>query len=167
MTCSPVGAPPLRPPPHRRHPRREGRGDRRGMDATVTPPRPCAPAEPPASSPDPRATGRAGDGGIRDLPWREGRGPEPWDAVPYGQGNPLAADTRGSFSWDVPEGWWQVRVEAEGYRPASGEWFYVPSAAELDVPVAMEPASLSAGAGGVPPRAATRSGFLRDLRIAA
>ena len=76
-------------------------------------------------------------------------------------------DAQGSFSWEVPEGWYQVRVEAEGYRPASGGWFYVPSAAELDVPVVMEPASLSAGAGGVPPRAATRSGFLRDLGMVA
>ena len=116
----------------------------------------------------PGREGRGGEaGGIRDLPWREGRGPEPWDAVPYERGNPLAADARGSFSWDVPEGWWQVRVEAEGYRPATSEWVRVPSAAELDVPVVMEPASLSAGAGGVPPRAATRSGFLRDLGIAA
>ena len=62
------------------------------------------------------------------------------------------ADARGSFSWDVPEGWWQVRVEAEGYRPAASGWFYVPSAAELDVPVAMELASSSAGTGGVPSR---------------
>ena len=133
------------------------------MYATVTPPRPCAPGEPPASSPDPRATGRAGDGGIRDLLWCEGRGPEPWDAVPYGQGNPLVADARGSFSWDVPEGWWQVRVEAEGYRPAASGWFYVPSAAELDVPVAMELASSSAGTGGVPSRPPARPYSLVDL----
>ena len=44
MTRVPVGAPPLRPRPHGRLPGREGRGDRRGMYATVTPPRPCAPA---------------------------------------------------------------------------------------------------------------------------
>ena len=47
MTCAcraPVGAPPLRPRPHGRLPGREGRGDRRGMYATVTPPRPCGPA---------------------------------------------------------------------------------------------------------------------------
>ena len=137
------------------------------MDATVTPPRPCAPGEPPASSPDPRATGRAGDGGIRDLLWCEGRGPEPWDAVPYGQGNPLVADARGSFSWDVPEGWWQVRVEAEGYRPASGGWFYVPSAAELDAPVVMEPAMSPALVGGAPPRAAALPYSLVDLGRAA
>ena len=97
----------------------------------------------------------------------EGAEPEPWDASSCGQGNPLVTDARGSFAWEVPEGWYQVRVEVEGYRPAQSGWFYVPSAAELDVPVAMEPASLSAGAGGVPPRAAARSGFLRDLGIAA
>ena len=163
MTRVPFGAPPLRPRPHGRLPGREGRGDRRGMYATVTPPRPCAPGEPPASSPDPRATGRAGDGGIRDLPWREGRGPGPWDAVPYGRGNPLVTDAQGSFSWEVPEGWYQVRVEAEGYRPASGGWFYVPSAAELDVPVAMELASSFAGTGGVPSRPPALPYSLVDL----
>ena len=86
----------------------------------------------------------------------------------YGQENPLVTDDGGHFAWDVPEGWYQVRVEAEGYRPAASGWFYVPSAAELDVPIAMEPMSSSAGAdGSVPPRAATRSGFLRDLGMAA
>ena len=44
--------------------------------------------------------------------------PEPWDASPWGQENPLATDGGGRFSWEVPEGWWQVRVEAEGYWPA-------------------------------------------------
>ena len=83
-----------------------------------------------------------------------GAEPELWDAPSYGQENPLVTDDGGHFAWDVPEGWYQVRVEAEGYRPAASGWFYVPSAAELDVPVAMEPASLSAGAGGVPPRVA-------------
>ena len=96
-----------------------------------------------------------------------GAEPELWDAPPYGQENPLVTDDGGRFAWDVPEGWYQVRVEAEGYRPAASEWFYVPSASELDVPVAMEPATSPALVGGVPPRAATRSGFLRDLGIAA
>ncbi|WP_157051469.1 hypothetical protein [Olsenella sp. oral taxon 807] len=77
------------------------------------------------------------------------------------------ADARGSFSWDVPEGWWQVRVEAEGYRPASGGWFYVPSAAELDVPVAMEPATSPALVGGAPPRAAALLGSPMGLGRAA
>ena len=61
--------------------------------------------------------------------------PEPWDAVPCGQQNPLAADARGSFSWDVPEGWWQVRVEAEGYRPVSSKWVRVPPPRQLRLPI--------------------------------
>ena len=67
-----------------------------------------------------------------------GAEPELWDAPSYGQENPLVTDDGGHFAWDVPEGWYQVRVEAEGYRPAASGWFYVPSAAELDVPVAMD-----------------------------
>lgn len=90
-----------------------------------------------------------------------GAEPELWDAPSYGQESPLVTDDGGHFAWDVPEGWYQVRVEAEGYRPAASGWFYVPSAAELDVPVAMEPVSLSAGAGGVPPRVAV----LPDLLV--
>ena len=93
----------------------------------------------------------------------EGAEPEPWDASSCGQGNPLVTDAQGSFSWEVPEGWYQVRVEAEGYRPASGGWFYVPSAAELDVPVAMELASSSAGTGGVPSRPPSLPYSLVDL----
>lgn len=96
-----------------------------------------------------------------------GAEPELWDAPSYGQENPLVTDDGGHFAWDVPEGWYQVRVEAEGYRPAASGWFYVPSAAELDVPVAMEPASLSAGAGGVPPRVAVLPDFLVGPGMAA
>lgn len=73
--------------------------------------------------------------------------PEPWDASPYGQQNPLSADARGSFSWDVPEGWWQVRVEAEGYRPVSSKWVRVPSGEEPDLSLSLEPLSPSALAG--------------------
>ena len=96
-----------------------------------------------------------------------GAEPELWDAPSYGQENPLVTDDGGHFAWDVPEGWYQVRVEAEGYRPAASGWFYVPSAAELDVPVAMEPVSLSAGAGGVPPRVAVLPDFLVGPGMAA
>ena len=80
--------------------------------------------------------------------------PEPWDASPYGQQNPLAADARGSFSWDVPEGWWQVRVEAEGYRPVSSKWVRVPSGEEPDLSLSLEPLSPSAWVG---PHAASTS----------
>ena len=56
--------------------------------------------------------------------------PEPWDASPWGQENPIATDGGGRFSWEVPEGWWQVRVEAEGYWPAQSEWVRMPAATE-------------------------------------
>lgn len=71
--------------------------------------------------------------------------PEPWDASPCGQQNPLSADARGSFSRDVPEGWRQVRVEAEDYRPVSSKWVRVPSGEEPDL--SLEPLSSSALAG--------------------
>ena len=73
--------------------------------------------------------------------------PEPWDASPYGQQNPLSADARGSFSRDVPEGWRQVRVEAEGYRPVSSKWVRVPSGEEPDLSLSLEPLSPSAWVG--------------------
>ena len=88
--------------------------------------------------------------GARVMLWHgplEGADPEPWDASPYGQQNPLSADARGSFSWDVPEGWWQVRVEAEGYRPVSSKWVRVPSGEEPDLSLSLGPLSPSAWVG--------------------
>ena len=73
--------------------------------------------------------------------------PEPWDASPYGQGNPLSADARGSFSRDVPEGWRQVRVEAEGYRPVFSKWVRVSSGEEPDLSLSLGPLSPSAWVG--------------------
>ena len=67
--------------------------------------------------------------------------PEPWDASPWGQENPLATDGGGRFSWEVPEGWWQVRVEAEGYWPAQSEWVRMPAATEPDLQIGLRPAS--------------------------
>ena len=88
--------------------------------------------------------------GARVTHWHgplEGADLEPWDASPYGQQNPLSADARGSFSRDVPEGWRQVRVEAEGYRPVSSKWVRVPSGEEPDLSLSLEPLSSSALAG--------------------
>ena len=68
--------------------------------------------------------------------------PEPWDASPWGQENPIATDGGGRFSWEVPEGWWQVRVEAEGYWPAQSEWVRMPAATEPDLQIGLRPASL-------------------------
>ncbi len=87
----------------------------------------------------------------------EGAEPEPWDASSCGQGNPLVTDARGSFAWEVPEGWYQVRVEVEGYRPAQSGWLYVPSAAAEGVMVPMARLSPSA-APGSPERVLAPSG---------
>ncbi len=51
-------------------------------------------------------------GGDRDRTLRR------WDAQPYAQENPLLTDADGKYAWDVPEGWWQVRYEKDGYLPA-------------------------------------------------
>ena len=64
---------------------------------------------------------------------------EEWDASPYGQQNPLVTDGQGRFSWDVPEGWWQVRIEKEGYASASSDWIRVPSEGEPDLSVPLVP----------------------------
>lgn len=59
-----------------------------------------------------------------------------WDAVPFGQGNPLITDEDGKYAWDVPAGMWQVRFEKEGYEPAQSAWLPVPPP-QLDVNIAM------------------------------
>ncbi len=38
-----------------------------------------------------------------------------WDADWFGQDNPQTTDADGRYGWDVPEGWWKVRYEADGY----------------------------------------------------
>lgn len=59
-----------------------------------------------------------------------------WDAVPFGQENPLITDAQGMYAWDVPAGMWQVRFEKEGYEPAQSAWLPVPPP-QLDVNIAM------------------------------
>jgi len=43
-----------------------------------------------------------------------------WDEV-----NPAVTGNDGWYAWDVPEGWWRVRYEKEGYRTAWSEWLPV------------------------------------------
>ena len=57
-----------------------------------------------------------------------------WDADEYDQLNPLSTDEDGCYAWDVPEGFWQVRYEKDGYETASSEWLPVPPP-QLDVNV--------------------------------
>ena len=49
-----------------------------------------------------------------------------WDASEYSQYNPLYTDADGNYAWDVPEGWWKVVVEKEGYETYTSEWLPVP-----------------------------------------
>ena len=55
-----------------------------------------------------------------------------WDSSEYGQDNPLITDENGNYSWDVPEGWWKVVVEKDGYETYATEWMPVPPP-QLDV----------------------------------
>ncbi|MFH6737719.1 leucine-rich repeat protein [Streptococcus suis] len=49
-----------------------------------------------------------------------------WDAGEYSQLNPLSTTINGEYAWDVPEGYWKVKVEKEGYESAESEWLPVP-----------------------------------------
>lgn len=56
----------------------------------------------------------------------QGTNAQVWDAEYYEQVNPQMTDGSGIFAWDVPTGWWQVRVEKEGYETAQTGWLRVP-----------------------------------------
>ena len=49
-----------------------------------------------------------------------------WDASEWDQENPLYTDNNGCYAWDVPEGWWKVKYEKEGYETTYSEWMPVP-----------------------------------------
>lgn len=49
-----------------------------------------------------------------------------WNSDEYSQLNPLYTDNTGSYAWDVPEGWWRIVVEKDGYEEASSDWLPVP-----------------------------------------
>jgi len=49
-----------------------------------------------------------------------------WDASEYDQSNPLLTDHEGRYAWDVPEGFWQVRAEMDGFETAYSLWMPVP-----------------------------------------
>ena len=61
-----------------------------------------------------------------------------WDASEYDQENPLVTDEAGSYAWDVPEGYWQVKAEKEGYETAYSDWMEVPPP-QTDVNIEMKP----------------------------
>ena len=49
-----------------------------------------------------------------------------WNAEEYDQINPLKTLDDGSYSWEVPEGWWLVKAEKEGYVTTYSEWMDIP-----------------------------------------
>ncbi len=51
---------------------------------------------------------------------------ELWDASEYSQQNPLITDVEGCYAWEVPEGWWRVKYEMEGYETVWSDWMSVP-----------------------------------------
>ena len=52
--------------------------------------------------------------------------PEIWDATEYSQQNPLYTDSAGLYAWVTPEGYWQVKVECDGYEMWLSDWLPVP-----------------------------------------
>ena len=55
-----------------------------------------------------------------------------WDADTYGQVNPQITGADGKYQWDVPQGWWLVRVQKDGYQNNHSDWLPVPPP-QLDV----------------------------------
>jgi len=49
-----------------------------------------------------------------------------WDATEYEQINPMQTNAEGKYAWDVPEGWWRVKCEKDGYETYWSEWMTVP-----------------------------------------
>ena len=65
-----------------------------------------------------------------------------WDASEWGQLNPMRTDAEGFYSWDVPEGWWRVKYEKDGYVTVWSDWMTVPPI-QTDVNIGMMPTVLA------------------------
>ena len=59
-----------------------------------------------------------------------------WDASEYNQNNPLYTNAEGKYAWDVPEGWWRVKYEKDGYQTTWSDWLPV-APPQMDVNIAM------------------------------
>ncbi len=66
----------------------------------------------------------------------DGSDPYEFEAEYYGQVNPQITGEDGFYAWDVPKGYWQVRLSKEGYQPVASDWLPVPPP-QLDVDLAM------------------------------
>ncbi|MBR3996987.1 MAG: leucine-rich repeat domain-containing protein, partial [Clostridia bacterium] len=63
---------------------------------------------------------------------------EMWDAFEYSQENPLLTDDEGRYAWNVPNGWWRVSYEKDGYETTWSDWLPVPPP-QTNVNIAMTP----------------------------
>ena len=68
----------------------------------------------------------------------EGKYGTVWNAEEYDQANPLYTDEDGRYAWDVPEGWWRVKYEKDGYETTWSEWLPVPPP-QTEVNIGMAP----------------------------
>ena len=68
----------------------------------------------------------------------EGKYGTVWNAEEYDQANPLYTDEDGRYAWDVPEGWWRVKFEKDGYETTWSEWLPVPPP-QTEVNIGMAP----------------------------
>ena len=71
----------------------------------------------------------------------DGSDAQVWEAEDYDQINPQVTGEFGLYEWYVPDGYWQVRCEKDGYLTACTDWLPVPPP-QMDVNIAMT--SLSA-----------------------
>lgn len=66
----------------------------------------------------------------------DGSYPLKWDAAEYGQINPQITGGDGLYAWDVPQGFWKVIFEKEGYETAQTDWLPVPPPQlEINIPM--------------------------------
>ena len=59
-----------------------------------------------------------------------------WESEDYEQVNPLFSDNNGRFAWDVPENFWLVKTELDGFYTAYSQWMPVPPE-QLNVNIGM------------------------------
>lgn len=59
-----------------------------------------------------------------------------WDASEYDQMNPIITGADGMYQWDVPEGYWQIKYEKDGYETTYSEWLPV-LPAQTDVNISL------------------------------
>ena len=71
------------------------------------------------------------------IPSAEAYG-EKWNALEYNQQNPLLTNADGKYAWDVPEGWWRVKYEKEGYETTWSDWMTVPPL-QTEVNIGLKP----------------------------